>query len=127
MTLMKNLSRMRTLLVVAVVVFVSAFLVALQAHGISFGIGVSTVDEVREYILCKIVVTMFGILMTVSVIMFIYAAYLYLTAADNAEKVSKAHRIFLWGSVAIVVAFVANSVPTILALTFGAGGIPLPC
>ena len=43
-----------------------------------------------------------------------YAAYLYLTASDNEEKVKKAHKQLLYSVIAIAVALMAYGFPTLI-------------
>jgi len=48
-----------------------------------------------------------------------YAAYLYLTASGNPERVSKAHRQLLWAVVAIAIGVLAAGLPTLIKNLLG--------
>jgi len=56
----------------------------------------------------------FTIFMVVAVIGIIYAAFMYLTAAGDQQRVSKARTALVYSIVAIVVALVAGSVPALV-------------
>ncbi len=47
----------------------------------------------------------------------LYAAFLYLTAQGNGEKISKANQMLIYVVVAVVVAVVAYSIPTFVQTT----------
>jgi uncharacterized membrane protein len=66
---------------------------------------------------------MFMILMVVGTIMVLVAAYLYLTAGGDSEKVSKATKTITYAAVAIIVAILARSFPVIVGAVVGARGI----
>ena len=66
---------------------------------------------------------MLGILIVVAVIFFIYAAYLYLSAAGDEDKVKKAKDAIIYGVVALVVGLIAMGIPRIVA-TFVGVNIP---
>ncbi len=53
---------------------------------------------------------MFTFLLVLAVIFILIAAFNYLTAAGNEEKISKAHKILIYAVVAIVVAVVAQGI-----------------
>ena len=52
----------------------------------------------------------FTILMVLATFFIFYAAYLYLTAAGDAEKVKSAQQVLIYAAVGIAVAFVAQGV-----------------
>jgi hypothetical protein len=54
-------------------------------------------------------------LIALSIIMIVFAAFNYVTAGDNAEKVSKANKIILYAAIGIAVALIAKGVPLIVA------------
>ncbi|MBI2622952.1 MAG: hypothetical protein HYW65_00030 [Candidatus Liptonbacteria bacterium] len=76
-------------------------------------------DEVISNILCPIARYMFWLLMVVSVIMILYAAFLYMTAEGGEEKVSKAHKIVAYAAVGIVVALLSYGFPFVVGSIFG--------
>ena len=57
---------------------------------------------------------LFAILMSLAVVMIIYAAYLYLTAAGNPERITSAKKTLIYAIVAIVVALVAGGIPKLI-------------
>ena len=62
---------------------------------------------------------MFYILMFLAVLMLIWAAYVYLTAGGDEEKIGKAKSIIIGAVIALVVAFLANGVPTLVGSFLG--------
>lgn len=75
--------------------------------------------DISSKILCPIAAAMFWILIALSSIMVIWAAFLYLTAAGESEKVSKAHKTLAYAAVAVVVALLAKGFPVIVASLVG--------
>jgi hypothetical protein len=70
---------------------------------------------------------MFDILLTLSVIMVMWAAYVYLTAGDDTEKVHKATKTLTYAAVAILVALLAKGFPNIIASIFNQDAGSLGC
>lgn len=64
---------------------------------------------------------LFTILLIVAVIMIIYAAFLYLTAGGDEEKVGKAHKYIINAVIALAVAFLAQGVSFVVAQLLGQG------
>ncbi len=54
-----------------------------------------------------------------AVIFIFYAAFLYLTAGGDEEKVGKAKNVIMGAVIALVIAFVASGVPTLVGTFFG--------
>ncbi len=65
-------------------------------------------------ILNRISGVFFSILMTLSVIMALYAAYNYVTARDDTEKTERARRTLTYAAIGVVVALIAAGFPTIV-------------
>lgn len=63
----------------------------------------------------------FYFLVAAAVIFIIYAAFKYLTAAGDAEKVKAAGSTLLYAAVAVGVALLARAIPLIVASFLGAG------
>ena len=61
-----------------------------------------------QSLFCPIINIMFGVLIFVAVIMVMWAAYTYLTAGDDTEKVHRATKTLTYAAVAIVVAILAK-------------------
>lgn len=53
---------------------------------------------------------LFTIFFVLAVVFFIYAAFLYLTAAGNEDRVGKARNTLIYGIIAIVVALLAGGI-----------------
>jgi len=74
---------------------------------------------------------LFTILMALAVVMVVYAAFLYLTAAGNPERITSAKKTLIYAIVAIVVALVAGGIPVLILNLLGGGGgglgLPPPC
>lgn len=66
---------------------------------------------------------MFWILMSVAVIMIMWAAYLYATAQDDAEQASQARRTIFYAAIAIIVALLAEGFPLVIANIFSVSGV----
>jgi len=62
---------------------------------------------------------LFIVLMALSVIFIILAAFSYLTAGGDEEKVKGAHKKIVWAIVAIAVAFLAQGVAYVIAELLG--------
>jgi hypothetical protein len=87
----------------------------------------STKDEFIDNVLCPIALYAFRLLVIISVLMIIYAAFLYVTAGSDEEKVSKAHKVIMYAAVGIVVALLAVGFPKIVASVFGKEGTVTGC
>jgi len=69
-------------------------------------------------ILCLVFDYMFYGLIALSVVMGVVAAFYYVTAGDNAEKVSRANKMLLYTAIGIAVALLAKGIPLIVASFF---------
>ena len=56
-----------------------------------------------------------------AVIMFLVAAFMFLTSSGDATKVATARQAVLWGVVGVVVGLIAFSIPLIVRTTLGSG------
>lgn len=72
---------------------------------------------------CIVFDWMFYFLVALAVIFIIVAAFKYLTAAGEAEKVKGAGNTLLYAAVAVGVALLARAVPLIVASFLGASGL----
>ncbi|MCR4328033.1 MAG: hypothetical protein NUV53_00765 [Patescibacteria group bacterium] len=84
-------------------------------------------EQVIDNILCPIIDYAFVIIMILSVLMVLYAAFLYVTAGSEDEKFSKAHKVLIYAAVGIVVALLARGFPYVIASLFGADGSLISC
>ena len=73
-------------------------------------------------IICRAFAYMFYGLIAISLVMVLVAAYGYVTAGDNAEKVGKANKTILYAAIGIAVALLAKGIPLIVASFFSASG-----
>jgi threonine/homoserine/homoserine lactone efflux protein len=62
---------------------------------------------------------MFWILIAVSIIMVIFAAFQYATAGDDTEKTTKGRKTLTWAAVGIAVALLAKGLPTLVGNIYG--------
>lgn len=88
----------------------------------------SNVDSADDLIvaLCSVGGFIFAVGLTVSIISIIIAAYYYITAQGEAETIRKAHRMILYGGIAVFVMLIAEGFPSliasIIAQDIGGGG-----
>jgi hypothetical protein len=68
----------------------------------------------------------FTFLLALAVIFVLYAAFIYLTAGGDAEKVSRANRIILYAAIAIAIAVLARAVPILVTNFLGAPQVNNP-
>jgi uncharacterized membrane protein YidH (DUF202 family) len=71
----------------------------------------TTESALNSKVLCPIVDAMFDILIVVTIIMVMWAAWTYLTAGDDTEKVHRATKTLTYAAVAVVVAILAKGFP----------------
>ena len=74
-------------------------------------------DRPREF-LSVFISWMILILIAISIIMVVMAAFQYVTAGDDTEKTSKARRTLTYSAIGIVVALIAYGFPQIVANVF---------
>jgi len=72
---------------------------------------------------CTIINWIFYLLIILTIIFVLVAAFKYLTAAGDPEKVKSAGATLLYAVVAIVIALVAKGIPMIVASFFNTGAI----
>ena len=73
--------------------------------------------------LCTVFAWAFYFLIVLAVIFIIVAAFKYLTAAGDPEKVKSAGTMLIYTAVAIVVALLARAIPLIIGSFLGANGV----
>ncbi len=74
-------------------------------------------------LLCIVFAWAFYFLIVLAVIFVIIAAFKYLTAAGEPEKVKEAGTMLLYTAVAIGVALLARAIPLVIGSFLGAGGV----
>ncbi len=77
-------------------------------------------------VLCTVMRWFFAIFIVVAVIFVILAAFKYLTAGGDPEKVKAANHALIYAFIAVVVALIARFVPAITGNFIGSGSIT-PC
>ncbi|HEY5221372.1 MAG TPA: hypothetical protein VIJ29_04540 [Candidatus Paceibacterota bacterium] len=70
-------------------------------------------------VICNFLAYFFWIVIIVSVIMVLYAAFQYVTAGDDTEKTSTARRTITYAAVGIAVALLASAIPDVVGSLFG--------
>ena len=94
--------------------------------------GIAGAEDIGEFLLwpCVAALYAFWILVVLTTILVIWAAYLYLVSGGDAEKVSKATKTLTWAAVAVAVALIARNFANIVATIFGVtyfGGTTFGC
>jgi hypothetical protein len=74
-------------------------------------------------LLCTVFAWAFYFLIVLAVIFIIVAAFKYLTAAGDPEKVKSAGTMLIYTAVAIVVALLARAIPLVIGSFLGANGV----
>jgi membrane-associated HD superfamily phosphohydrolase len=74
-------------------------------------------------LLCTVFAWAFYFLIVLAVIFVIIAAFKYLTAAGDPEKVKGAGTMLIYTAVAIVVALLARAIPLVIGSFLGANGV----
>lgn len=106
------------------ILLAAQFLLLSEAHAaIDLSGGAS---DIVNKIIYPLFDAMFMVLIAVSVIMVLWAAYLFVIAQDDAEKVTKARKTITYAAVAVVVALIAKGFPLLISSVFGGGGGVLP-
>jgi heme/copper-type cytochrome/quinol oxidase subunit 2 len=77
--------------------------------------------------LCTVINWLFYLLIVLAVIMVLVAAFKYLTAAGDPEKVKSASHTLLYAAVAIVVAIIAKAFPSLIGSFIGSGSQGVGC
>ena len=77
--------------------------------------------------LCTAVAWIFTLLVILTVIFILFAAYNYLTSGGEEEKIKKANHQLLYAAIALIVAILSKAVPMFVTafLGTGTGSIPL--
>jgi 4-amino-4-deoxy-L-arabinose transferase-like glycosyltransferase len=90
---------------------------------------VSSAETLDAKVFCPVVDIMFWVLLSVSIIMVLWAAYLYVTSEGDNEKPSQARKMVLYAAIGIAIALLAKGVPAIIGDLFGVGssGFKLAC
>lgn len=95
-------------------------------------VDIKTESDFERLVTCQIATAMFWVLITLTALLVIIAAYRYLTSAGDPTKVSNATKTITYAAVAVVVALLAkNFAPIISGLvassSIAGGSLPPPC
>ena len=84
---------------------------------------VTSIESLLDRV-CTVVNILFTVLLIAAVIMIILAAFNYLTASGDPEKVKSANHQLIYAVIAVAVGFFSKAIPIIVAnfLSTGAGG-----
>ena len=66
--------------------------------------------ETPQVFVGKIINTLFGVVGSLALVMFIYGGFLWMTSAGSSEQVKKGKSIFIWAVMGLVVIFSAYSI-----------------
>ncbi|HUZ92912.1 MAG TPA: hypothetical protein VNG29_02840 [Candidatus Paceibacterota bacterium] len=98
---------------------IAVFSAATQYAYAQNNITITNLQGIGTQILCPVAAVMFYVLILISTIMVLYAAFVYVTAGGDSEKVGRATKTITYAAVAIVVAVLAKSFPVIIASILG--------
>jgi len=80
----------------------------------SDNLGINEIGDIRDVLLCGVLRWIYTAAIIVGVIYILIAAYKYITAGGEAEKVSGAHKALTYAAIGIAVAILAYGVPVII-------------
>ena len=79
--------------------------------------GVYDTQDLQK-VICNFAGYVFWIVLVVSVIMVLFAAYEYVTGGDDTEKTTKARKMITYAAIGIAVALMAGALPSIVGSIF---------
>ena len=79
---------------------------------------ITKIEDLLDKI-CSVVNIMFTVLIIVAVVMVMYAAFLYLTAQGDPEKVKSANHTIIYAAIAIAVGIFSKGIPIMVATFLG--------
>lgn len=71
--------------------------------------------------LCTLVAWIFTLLIILTVIFILFAAYNYLTSSGEEEKIKKANHQLLYAAIAVIIAILSRGLPFLVGQFIGAG------
>jgi hypothetical protein len=95
----------------------------LTGPGVSAPTGPITSIGGVQSTLCQVVNWLFYGLIIFAVIMVLVAAFKYLTAAGDPEKVKSASQTLLYAAIAVLVGIIAKGFPSLIGSFIGQGGV----
>jgi hypothetical protein len=120
---MKNIKRFALNFVIPVASLALPLFAMAAVGGGAPALPISPVNSLTDVgqSLCNIAGWMFYFLVILAVIFVIVAAFRYLTAAGDPEKVKAASHMLLYAAIAIVVGVLAKAVPSLVGSVMGTG------
>ena len=103
---------------------ISSFVITSVAHADSSIPSImqgGSISTLGTNLFCPIQTYMFWILISLSVIMIMWAAYLFVTAKDDEEQVSEAKKSMFYAALGIVAGLLARAFPLVIASIFPNG------
>jgi len=76
------------------------------------------VSDISTNVLCPIFNAIFYVLMFVSILMILWAAFTYMRAEDDSERVTRATKTITYAVVGIAVALCARAAPIVIGSIF---------
>ena len=99
----------------------SAALMALPVVAFAFDAGPIPGQKTYSEVVEGIISVLWPLVAAATVIIFFYAAFMFVTAAGDPEKVNSARQALVWSAVGVIVSIVAVSIPTIIKTLSGLG------
>ena len=96
----------------------SVFALTANAQGINTGITPLSNAAGATVLLCNVMNVMFWVLISVSIIMFMWGAYLYVFAGEDLKRASEARMTILYAAIGVVIALCAKGFPLVVASIF---------
>lgn len=84
---------------------------------------VTSANDIGPNLFCKVITVFETVVIAVSIIMALMAAFYYTTAGDDTEKTTKARKTLTYAAVGIVVALLAYEFPVIVGSIFQSGAV----
>ena len=103
-------------------VFLLPYLAVAQGPTTAPRANVTTFDQLIQFI-NRLAGWFAAIIIAISIFYILYAAYKYLTAAGDAEKIKEANHTLIYALVAVGVAILAYALPRLIGSLFGAQGV----
>jgi len=77
--------------------------------------------------LCTVMNWLYTFFLVLSVLMILWAAFLYVTSAGSDEKIKQAKQTIVYAVIAIIVAAIAAGLPNIIETLLSAPASKIPC
>jgi len=94
-------------------------LAVLGSEPMNISVQVNNLGDLRTSIICRIVFWMVTFIIGISVVMAVYAAFLYLTSGGSEEKVGQAGKLLTYVAIGIAIAIFAKVFPVLVGDLLG--------